>query len=65
MAPAGALDVVPLIVERLDLALRQRDDFRTGPQALFAFLGTAAFAECGTELGGYDVSDAGAVRLVN
>jgi len=40
VAPAAALDIVPLIVERLDLALRQRDYFRTGPQALFAFLGT-------------------------
>jgi excisionase family DNA binding protein len=65
VAQAAGLGFVPLTWERFDLALRQRDYFLPGPQALFGFMRTAAFRERAAELGGYDISEAGAVRLVN
>jgi putative molybdopterin biosynthesis protein len=65
VAQTAGLDFVPLVWERFDLALRQRSYFLPGPQALFKFIGTAAFRERADELGGYDVSEAGAVRSVN
>jgi putative molybdopterin biosynthesis protein len=65
VAQAAALDFVPLVWERFDLALRQRDYFLPGPQALFKFIGTAAFRDRAAELSGYDVSEVGEVRLVN
>ena len=65
VAQAAGLDFVPLTWERFDLVLRQRDYFLPGPQALFAFMRTAAFRERAAELAGYDVSEAGEVRLVN
>jgi excisionase family DNA binding protein len=62
--PAG-LDFVPVVWERFDLALRQRDYFMPGPQALFALMRTPAFRERAAELGGYDIEGAGTVRHVN
>ncbi len=56
---------VPLTWEHFDLALRQRDYFLPGLQALFKFVRTATFRERASELTGYDVSDAGNVRWVN
>ena len=64
VAHAAALDFVPLAWERFDLALRQRDYFRGGLQALFKFVLTAAFRERAAELMGYDVGEAGDVRWV-
>ncbi len=65
VARAAGLDFVPLTWENFDLAMRQRDYFMTGPQALFGFMRGAAFAERAAELGGYDVSATGAIRHVN
>jgi putative molybdopterin biosynthesis protein len=65
VAQAAGLDFVPLTWERFDLALRQRSYFLPGPQALFAFMRTAAFRERAAELAGYDVSAAGEVRLAS
>jgi excisionase family DNA binding protein len=65
VARAAALDFRPLVWERFDLVLRQRDYFLPAPQALFSFLRSAAFRARAAELGGYDVDDAGEVRLVN
>ena len=65
VAQAAGLGFVPLTWERFDLALRQRNYFLPGAQALFTFLRTAAFRERADELGGYDVSEAGRVRWVN
>ena len=65
VAQAAGLDFVPLTWERFDLALHQRDYFRPGLQALFGFVRAAAFRERAAELGGYDISEAGTVRLVN
>ena len=36
-----------------------------GPQALFDFMRSSVLRDRAAELGGYDVSDTGAVRLVN
>jgi putative molybdopterin biosynthesis protein len=65
VALAAALDFVPLVWERFDLVLRQRDYFLSGPQALFGFLRSPRFREHAAELGGYDVDGVGNVRLVN
>jgi excisionase family DNA binding protein len=65
VAQAAGLGFVPIAWERFDLALRQRDYFLPGPQALFKFVQTAAFRERANELAGYDVSEAGNVRSVN
>jgi excisionase family DNA binding protein len=65
VAAAAGTDFVPLVWEHFDLVLRQRDYFRPQPQRLFAFMRTPAFAAQARELGGYDISEAGEVRLVN
>jgi molybdate-binding protein len=64
-AAAAGTDFVPLVWEHFDLVLRQRDYFRPQLQKLFGFMVTPAFAARARELGGYDVSAAGQVRLVN
>ncbi|HVY56631.1 MAG TPA: helix-turn-helix transcriptional regulator [Xanthobacteraceae bacterium] len=63
-AQAAGLDFIPLVWERFDLVLRQRDYFRPPLQALVAFLRTAALAARAKEFGGYDVSETGRVRYV-
>ena len=65
VAQAAGLDFVPLTWERFDLALHQRDYFRPGLQTLFKFVRTAAFRDRAAELAGYDVSEAGDVRVLN
>ena len=65
VAQAAGLDFVPLTWERFDLALRQRDYFLPGLQALFKFVRTTTFRDRASELSGYDVSEAGNVRWVN
>jgi excisionase family DNA binding protein len=65
VAHAAGLDFVPLTWESFDLVLRQRDYFMPGPQALFGFMRSKALAERAAELGGYEIGNIGAVRLVN
>ena len=65
VAAAAGIDFIPLTWERFDLALRQRDYFMPGPQALFRFMREPAFRRHADELTGYDVADAGTVRHVN
>src|SRR5439155_11913454 len=65
VAKSAGLDFLPLTWERFDLVLRQRDYFMKGPQVLFDFMRSSVLRDRAAELGGYDVSDAGAVRLVN
>ncbi|ANW04558.1 helix-turn-helix transcriptional regulator [Bradyrhizobium icense] len=65
VAKSAGLDFLPLVWERFDLVMRQRDYFGKGPQALFDFIRGPGFHDRAGELGGYDVSDAGTVRLVN
>jgi molybdate-binding protein len=65
VARTAGLDFLPLTWERFDLVLWQRDYFMKGPQALFGFMRASILGDRAAELGGYDVSDAGVVRLVN
>ncbi|XIA65220.1 substrate-binding domain-containing protein [Bradyrhizobium sp. TZ2] len=65
VALSAGLDFLPLAWERFDLVLRQRNYFMPGPQALFNFMRQSVLRDRASELGGYDISDAGAVRLVN
>ena len=65
VARSAGLDFLPLTRERFDFVMRQRDYFMKGPQTLFDFMRQAGFGERASELGGYDISEAGAVRLVN
>jgi putative molybdopterin biosynthesis protein len=65
VAQAAGLDFVPLTWEHFDLALRQRDYFQPGLQALFKFARSSTFRERAAELAGYDISGTGDVRGVN
>jgi excisionase family DNA binding protein len=65
VAQAAGLDFVPLVWERFDLVLGQRNYFMPGPQALFGFLRLLPFHDRAAELGGYDTTGSGAVRHVN
>lgn len=65
VARAVGLDFLPLTWERFDLVLRQREYFLPGIQLMMDFMRTPDFEERAKELGGYDISDAGRVRLVN
>lgn len=65
VAQAASLDFVPLVWERFDLVLRQRDYFCPGLQTLFKFARTATFRDRAGEFGGYDVGETGDVRWVD
>jgi putative molybdopterin biosynthesis protein len=65
VAGAAGVDFVPLMWERFDLVLRQRDYFLPPQQALFDFMRSASFKNRAKELPGYDVREAGQIRLVN
>lgn len=65
VAQAAGMGFVPLIWERFDLVLRQRDYFLPGPSALFGFVRSDRFRQRAAELGGYDLSVCGEIRLVN
>lgn len=62
VALAAGLDFVPLCTERFDLVMRQRDYFRPPLQTLLRLFADPAFAARAAELGGLDVSEAGAIR---
>jgi putative molybdopterin biosynthesis protein len=62
-ANAAGLDFAPIVWERFDLVVRQRDYFRRPMQALLDFLRAPAIAARGKELGGYDLADAGKIRF--
>jgi len=63
VAAAAGVDFVSLVWERFDLVLRQRDYFLPSQQALFTFLRSASFRNRAKELPGYDVEEAGSIRL--
>jgi putative molybdopterin biosynthesis protein len=62
VAVAASLDFVPLATERFDLLMRQRDSYRPPLQTLLRFVGQTKFASRAAELGGFDASEAGAIR---
>lgn len=63
VAAGLGLDFLPLHWERFDLALRQRSYFHPSAQALFRQMREAGFAQHAALLGGFDMKEAGEVRL--
>lgn len=63
VAAGLGLDFAPLAWERFDLAIRRRSYFEPGPQALFALMRTPEFTRQAEAFSGYDVREAGLVRL--
>lgn len=62
VATAAGLDFLPLVTERFDILLRQRDSYRPPLQTFLDIIAKPAFAARAAELGGLDVSKAGQVR---
>ena len=53
---------MPLVTERFDLLMRQRDSYRPPMRVFLALLRQPAFKVRAGELGGLDASEAGEVR---
>jgi putative molybdopterin biosynthesis protein len=62
VAAAAGLDFVPLVTERFDILMRQRDSYRPALKTFLDVLAKPTFASRALELGGLDVSKAGQVR---
>ncbi|MFZ4808779.1 MAG: substrate-binding domain-containing protein [Hyphomicrobiaceae bacterium] len=62
VAVAAGLDFIPLVTERFDLLMRQRDSYRPPLQKLLGLLRGPLLAQRAAELGGLDVGAAGTVR---
>jgi molybdate-binding protein len=62
VATAADLDFIPLVTERFDLLMRQRDSYRPPLQTLLDIIKRPPLATRAAELGGLDVSQAGRVR---
>jgi putative molybdopterin biosynthesis protein len=62
VASAAGLDFKPLLWERFDLLMRQRDYFREPLQSLIRFMTSPVAAAHASEMGGYELSGAGLVR---
>lgn len=65
VANSAGLDFVPIVWERFDLVMRQRDYFQPALQKLLKFLRSDELAARAQEMGGYDLSGIGSVRFVN
>lgn len=63
VAATHGLDFLPLVWEYFDLAIRRRDYFEPGPQALFALLRSPQFRKQADYFTGYDCAQTGTVRL--
>jgi putative molybdopterin biosynthesis protein len=61
VAREQGLDFLPLLWERYDLVIRRMEYFEPPLQRLLGFTHTDLFREHATSLGGYDVSNTGAV----
>ena len=62
VAHAAGLNFVPILSERFDLVVRQRDYFRPSLQRFFAFLNSPTVRARAEELGGYDLAEIGHIR---
>lgn len=62
VATGAGVGFVPLVNERFDLLVRQRDSYRPPFQRLLDLLRSPRFAVRAAELGGLEVGDAGHVR---
>jgi putative molybdopterin biosynthesis protein len=63
VAVTRGLDFVPLVWEHFDLVMHRRDYFEPGPQALFAYARTPAFALRAAAFGGYEITRTGRILL--
>lgn len=63
LAHQHRLDFVPVIDERFDLLVDRRSYFEPPMQKLLSFAQSAAFQKKAEELGGYDITNLGQVRL--
>jgi putative molybdopterin biosynthesis protein len=63
VANLHGLGFVPLLWERFDLVIRRRTYFEPAVQKLVALVRDAAFRRRAEALGGYDINEAGSVRL--
>lgn len=63
VAATHGLDFIPLVWECFDLVLRRRTYFEPASQRFFAFLRDEGLGLRAAALGGYDLSQTGAVRL--
>lgn len=64
VANSAGLEFVPIVWERFDLVMRQREYFHAPLQALIRFLQSDEIAARAQEMGGFDLNDAGKVRFV-
>jgi putative molybdopterin biosynthesis protein len=62
VATAAGLDFVPLVTERFDILMRQRDSYRPPLQTFLDIIAKPSFAARAAELSGLDVTMAGQVR---
>ena len=62
VAAAADLDFLPLVTERFDLLMRQRDSYRPPLQTFLDIIAKPIFATRAAELGGLDIAKAGQVR---
>lgn len=62
VAAVADVDFVPLIVERFDILMRQRDSYRPPLATFVSFLRSRELGERAAELGGLDVTAAGSIR---
>jgi excisionase family DNA binding protein len=65
VADGAGLGFVPILWERFDLVVRQREYFRAPMQAVTDFWRTPAVRSYAKELGGYDLSDIGRIRYAH
>jgi molybdate-binding protein len=62
VAAVAELDFIPLLSERFDILMRQRDSYRRPLATFVKMLHSPEIAERASELGGIDVSAAGSIR---
>ena len=64
LALCAGLGFVPLVWEKFDLLMRQRDYFRDAMQRVVRIIGSSAMQARAREMGGYDLTSTGEVRHV-
>ena len=64
VANTAGLDFVPIVWERFDLVMRQRDYFHPPLQALIRFLKSSELESRAREMGGFNLGETGKVRFV-
>ena len=62
VAMAAGLDFIPLVTERFDILMRQRDSYRPPLRTFLDIIAKPLFAARAAELGGLDVTTTGTIR---